>query len=124
MRSSTRERIEVRSSGIRPKPIRIVPAETVRAEDGLAGERANDIDPQRLAEFVVHLAEHLVRLADLDPVSRWAAEHGTPEPGESGDVDAGDEGGAHVHRHAVGLLMVQGGLQALLAGHGRFSSGG
>ena len=64
------------------------------------------------------LAEHLVRLDDLDRRAGRVEPQGLAELVHAADVHAGDRAAAQVEGHVVRLLVVQGGFDALARVHG------
>ena len=91
-------------------PVLVAEAEhRVRAVDAL------DVDAQGRLEVVVDPAQHLVGLVDLDQALFEAVV--LAQTDDALDVHAGDGRAVEVDGDAVGLAVVEGGVQALAAGH-------
>ena len=85
------------------------------AEHRVGPVNALDVDAEGGLEVVVDPAQHLVGLVDLDQALFEAVV--LAEPDDALDVHAGDGRAVEVDGDPVGLAVVEGGVQALAAGH-------
>ena len=67
-----------------------------RAEHRLARQHADDVNAQRLAQRIIHLTQHLVRLDYPDALVRLAQQP-LAQSGHRRDMDARDGRGAEIH---------------------------
>ena len=80
--------------------------------------QADHVHAQGIHQVGRDLAEHLVGLDHLDRRARRVEPQRLAQLVDGADVHAGDRAGAQVQRHAVRLLVVQGGFDALAGVHG------
>ena len=110
------------STGVPSKVVHGFQSLFCEAEDGVRAAQPDHVHAQGVLQVGGDLAEHLVRLGHFDRRAGRIELQGLPQLVDAADVHAGDRAGAEVQRHAVGLLVVQGGFDALAGVHGSLSS--
>jgi hypothetical protein len=82
------------------------------AKHGSGAVQRHGVDPQRIAQVVPHLAEHLVGLDHLHRGARPVQAQRLAQLAHHAHVDAGLEAAAEVHGQAIGLAVGAGGGNA------------
>jgi len=85
------------------------PTRLVGAQQRFAAQHADHVGAQRLAQRIVHLAQHLVRLDHLDS-PETVPQHRPAKLVHHRHMDPRDEAGAEVDANPVGLAMLKRGL--------------
>ena len=80
--------------------------------------KADDVELQGVLQVGGDFAEHLIRLDHLDRRAGRIELQGLPQFVNARDVHARHGAAAEIERNAVGLLMVEGGFNALSGIHG------
>ncbi len=100
-----------------------LPVLILEAEERLGPAQADHVHAQGVLQVGGDFAQHLIRLDDFDRRARRVELQCLPEPVHAADVHPGDGAAAEVQGNVVGLLMVQGGFDALAGVHGRVDGG-
>ena len=94
-----------------------LPAGVLEAEHVPPPAQGNDVHPQGLLQIGGDLAQHLIRLDDLDRRARRVESQRLAELVHAADLHARDGACTQVQRHVVGLFVVQGGFDTLTRIH-------